>query len=304
MPIKRIESVEPFAFPPGGISAWVQASGGGGGDPPVVEIGPEYGEPIHSILFTVDPILLETELVAIDLTLSVAPLLAETFIVPVTLTLSADPLLQEIEYAAISLTLSVAFASGIVTAPTKDVWTPTVAACPDNANKDGSPLRVSGTAGATSDGYIGFDMAALGSQTINSAKLILWVTTAPATSQTINTFKLTNANETWSETTMTCSNRVPADGASVQNFTSGTAAGVWRVITLNSSWISRLQDRLGVGVASFLLQNASGNVLTTEFETKDRSDRRCYQQNVVGTLNQGGSGVDPSHDFDHPVVAQ
>jgi hypothetical protein len=151
----------------------------------------------------------------------------------------------------------------------KDVWTPTVALCPDDANKNGTDLEVSGTAAATKDAYIAWDLAGFPSNaTVTAATLKLKVKTPPAASQTINTFSLADGDEGWSETGMICSNREPANGANKQAFSSGTTA-VELNISLVAAWLTRIEDRMGVGFMTILLQNAAANVLSTIFESAD-----------------------------------
>lgn len=152
-----------------------------------------------------------------------------------------------------------------------DSWVPTVVLCPDNANKNGTDLEVSGTVAATKDIYMKWDLSGLpASSTVTAAQLKLHVKTAPVLSQTINMFKIPNTDEgVWTEGAITCSNRPLADGGSLQDFESGTTNDTAITINLNSSWLTRIDDRMGVGFCTILLQNTALDLLTTIFESAD-----------------------------------
>lgn len=170
--------------------------------------------------------------------------------------------------------------SGIL-AP-KDVYCDTVALCPVDTNRDASNLLVSGTAAATADAYMAWDLSVFPpTATITAATLTLNVTVAPLASQTINVFKIANADETWDEVVMKCSDRKAADGAAMQSFAGGTVTGDISV-TLNATVIARLQARLGVGYCTLLLQNAAANLLSTTFQ---RGDGNASGPRLALTMN-------------------
>lgn len=176
------------------------------------------------------------------------------------------------------------------TLASKDCWVPNGALCPDDTNKNLDDLWLSTltTGNGPSDVYIGFDLSMFpAAATVLSASLTLNETGNPSNERTINLFKLTNAGEAWDETTIKCSTRPGADGASLQSIVSA-AGGADQTYSLNSSWLTRLDDRMGSASVTFLLQMANTSAFR-DFEDKDE-----------GTNNHLGPRL--TLDFTVPVV--
>jgi len=153
----------------------------------------------------------------------------------------------------------------------KDSWCETVALCPVDVTHDATDLEVSGTVAATRDAYMAWDLSGFpASSTVTAATFRLHLKTAALVSQDINIFKITNANEgAWTEAGLKCSNRPAADGAAMQSFATGTTSDVEIVIALNATVLTRIDDRMGAGFVTFLLQNQVASVLTSVFESAD-----------------------------------
>jgi hypothetical protein len=168
---------------------------------------------------------------------------------------------------------------------TKDVWVPADAGCVDNANKDGQDLILE-TGASRKDVYIGFDLSALPSTaTVISSTFRCYCRQIPTGGATVNSFQIADADEGWVETTLVCSNRPPADGASPQGMTIIGTVGE-KAVTLNSTWVSRIAARIGVGPVTFLLQAGNTQVGQGILEAADQGtdDSRGPRLDITFTL--------------------
>lgn len=146
----------------------------------------------------------------------------------------------------------------------KDSYTYTGVGCALNSNHNGENLRMSVI--DFYDSYIAWDLSQYPpNATITAATFRFYTTIAPPAASYINILAIADANEGWDETTITCSNRPPANGSTMQQILGGTTTGE-RGLALNSTVIARLQARIGQTSCTFLLQSVAGNYY---FQSKD-----------------------------------
>lgn len=156
----------------------------------------------------------------------------------------------------------------------KDSWVDTVAGCVANDNHNATDLEL---AAATKDIYFAFDLSGFPAASTVTAATLRWnVKQIATTAATVSLFKITDANEGWSESTIRCDNRPPADGAAVQTWAVGMNNLGERSLALNAGWLTRLDDRMGTSSCTFLIQ-AGAQVGTAIIESKDE-----------GTANDSG----------------
>lgn len=244
-----------------------------GGTPPTIQVGPDFGNPPEPEI-GVSVALSEVE-AATEQGVSVSPALSDVDVTMPAQDVTVQPAFPSVEVTmpaqSVGADVSKLRAETSDILADKDSWVDTVALCAVDLNHNGTDLEVSGTAGATKDAYIGFDMSRFPSDaTIESATLTLHVKTAPLdTDQRINIFKIADADEGWGEAAIKCSNRPPANGGSMQNFMSGLVNDVEKTLILNATVIARLQERMGLGNCTLLLQNQAVDLLTTIFQSTD-----------------------------------
>lgn len=162
--------------------------------------------------------------------------------------------------------------SGVSTAilAGKDTWIPNVAGCVDNANKNGTDLQVEGVVATRKDSYTGWDLSSyLSSATVTAASLIVNLKTAPLTNTGgVDLNHIPNANETWSETVLTCSGALSL--TQFQNEAAGTWAGTGdKTITLNSTARTRIATRMGTGFYSVALTAPNTLFTNMVLQSKD-----------------------------------
>lgn len=252
----------------------------GSGEPPVVQIGPDFGGPVpgrtYEVLANValDRINLETNYNVLS-ALTLDQINMETNLGAVGV-VSLDQVNLTTDYTARAAVENPIWNISSFLA-SKDCYADTVALCPTDTNRNSNDIQVSGTVAGTSDGYISFDLSFIpANATITNATITLRTKTTALTSQTINVFSIANGDETWSETTIKCSNRPSASGGSIASFSSGTTNGVDVSIVDSSGIITRLQQRINTNSCTFLLQNAAANLLTTVFESKDEGTNNAF----------------------------
>lgn len=151
----------------------------------------------------------------------------------------------------------------------KDTWVPDVAGCVDNTNKDTTDLQVEGVTATRKDTYIAFDLSALPSgTTVTQASLTVNLKSAP----TVNTggvdLNHSLGNESWNETTITCSGALAL--TQFQNEAAGTWVGTGdKTITLNSTARSRIASVMGSSHYTIALTAPSVLFANMSLQSKD-----------------------------------
>lgn len=139
---------------------------------------------------------------------------------------------------------------------------------PTDVVRNATDLQLDGTVATRKDVYFAFDLSAYpAASTVTAATLYLKPTTGPTLQYTASMFKIADADETWDETTMKCSNKKAASGGALDAgivVPTGTAE---IATTLGANAISRLDARMGTTSVTFLLTAPTGS--STTFESKD-----------------------------------
>lgn len=141
----------------------------------------------------------------------------------------------------------------------KDSWVPTTSGCVDNANKNGTDLQISSLSSGASDAYIGWNLAMFpAGAVVTSAKItfriVSFVDAVGANrGGSIAFFGISQANESWGEATLTCSNRPAASGSLLTSGTFPSTPGDI-TMTLNAATLAYLTSRMGVATATLLVQ--------------------------------------------------
>jgi hypothetical protein len=265
-------------------------SGGGGGGVPTVQMGPDFGEGGNvdqtyntECALSLGDVNLETSL-GVQSFIAVESINLETSLASSVSLSLGDVTLETSLASAVAFEDPIFFIDSYICS--KDLWADTVALCPTDTNHNLTDIQVSGTAGSTKDGYISFDLSGFpANANVLSAEIKINVKTAPLTSQTIKIVQITNGSESWSETTMKCSDRPAAAGTALTSFASGTTSGVDISITANAAIISRIDNRMSNDSCTFLLQNAAANLLQTVFESRNEGTNNPLGARLVLTFS-------------------
>ena len=139
-------------------------------------------------------------------------------------------------------------------------------------NQNGLNLVVQDAIAGDSESYIFFPLN-IGSMnlpdnvTLLSGSLAIVVAIIQAGSNNIDTFKIADANEGWSETGIDGTNEPAADGAVQQQFNvpNLSAAGAVITVSLNATWLASIQAKINGNIAgvTFLLRPNTANGLST-----------------------------------------
>lgn len=149
---------------------------------------------------------------------------------------------------------------------TKDTWAPIGAPCLDDAIKNGSNLTVDSVprdAAFMAWNLSGFPTGA----TVTDATLQLHLVTPPTTASATGLDRLNDADEGWLETTLRCSTAPPTAG-NLQTANFGSTAGE-KLVVLGANWRSRIQARMGIGPVTIRLEQGTGNIGASVYQSKD-----------------------------------
>jgi hypothetical protein len=160
------------------------------------------------------------------------------------------------------------------------VWVPTattLGVCNDNTNKFGQDVTVR----SGRDGYFKFfppQVQWLDWSLVEKIWLDMRVTTSEAETVNLDLFKIADAHEGWDPTTITCSNRPPADGAALQSVTWPWAVdsdhAQSRTIELNAAWVQRFKDRAAAnGQVTILMRTTHATGITIPYEPHAMKDQ-------------------------------
>lgn len=152
----------------------------------------------------------------------------------------------------------------------KDSWCDVITACPVNLNRDATDLQAEGVTATRKDMIFGWDLSGFPTgATVTSATVTFGLKTAPTASDTMQLYTISDANESWSETTVKCST-IPATVDEVGNFVIGTTAGPRDVSSaLDAVGRSRIAARMGVGAFSLRALGAGLTLTNCVFESAD-----------------------------------
>lgn len=149
----------------------------------------------------------------------------------------------------------------------KDTWNDTIALCPVDTNHNASDLQLEGIAATRKDVYVSFDLSALPTGvTFSSASLTLYCKTAPTVNEDVTLNHIANADEAYDEATLRCSTAPTL--TPFQTWTAPFASTGDKTIALNSTALTRLAARMGVGYYTIVLTGAA-TLTNTVLQSKD-----------------------------------
>jgi len=265
------------------------SGGGGGGGTGIVVWGPDFGESSDDNTFNVDvgdPTFPQLDLNGTVATITSTPAFTQLDLVGTAVTVTSTLTLPQVDLNGTVATVSstVPFLDYLTSQmlASKDSWAETTkvaGTCVVDVNHNATDLVVSNVAiDNNSQALCGFDLSGfpsgLAGSAIEAATLTLRVKTAPTvTAATHRAQAITTATETWSETTVKCSNWPTADGGngqvdlSVGTGTAGTDVS-WNLLS-GTSFAGRIAARMGVGTFTVLLSDQTVGGKSAVYESKD-----------------------------------
>lgn len=257
-------------------------TGGGGGPPPtpgLFEVGPDYGSDsgndgiTHEVGVAVAVESVGTNFEGVEVGVAVAvDSVDPTFEGPAVGVATA---VSDVDPTFTGTGVGVAVAASVQINDLyadQDTYVGADSLCTDNLNHDGEDLSFDGLLVQEKEVLLGWDLSTLDGEVTAAELVVQWkANLLEILANDVDIYSVDDADEGWDETTVTCSTR-PAQDTLLQTFSwtpSGIGVGVSQTVTLNSSVIARLNERIATGHCTLLLNLSTANLLSREMESKD-----------------------------------
>lgn len=152
----------------------------------------------------------------------------------------------------------------------KDLVVNNPAACVGaGGNRDGQDLEIDGSTTTPRISFMAWDLSIFPSNaTVTAATLYVECKTAGTSGTNYTLHEITDGNETWNETTVVCSD-APGSNGSMQTWSSAFDSTGAKSLALNSTALSRIEERMGAGYFTIRMQGGALQLTTAVLESKD-----------------------------------
>ncbi len=247
-----------------------------GGGAATVEIGPNYGDATKSETFTTGATVsigdqsLEFGAVTAGGTVTAPAHTIAHDAVTAGGTVTAPAHTTAFSPQTAGATISeLSFSTTTIIADKDVVVNDTVGCVGAGGNRDGQDLEINGGTTTPRISFIAWDLSGFpAGATVTAATLYVECKTAGTSGTNYTLHKISNANETWAESTLVCSG-APASAGNMQTWSAAFNSTGAKTLALNGTVLARIEERMGVGFFTLRIEGGALQVVSAVLESKD-----------------------------------